>query len=631
MKKHIIKYLIIIVLILLVLSPLKLFGLIGILLLGGHLLNLKIDYFYRTLLFFTLFFSFNTIIAAVFFLFKIPININVLLLFYVTMLSYLYIKNTSHIVYPSKSTVSFIVIKILASIIMFAVLILPLFLQDKYTAISIAAYAGDNISHLELLKTVDNNGGYYYKPFTESRNILFGNLSGYPQGLHANIYIIKEAMQPIINVSSNYRFIMLFYIYCSALYISFCWLFVLATKNFIKKGLANSIPGLIMVLFLCTGLFFSLFAFGSQSQIASMLLFLSILAFLSYSKNSKDLVNKQIYILLSLTVLVSISFTWLFLLPVAAITIGIVVLHDNINGFIKKPKKYISFILAAFAILLFCIIQPIIQIMYSDPTKLGIIESGLSLTPSILLTSAFVLIAMCSLFFIKKNTFLLSTSLFTSFLFSILIYVYQFIEVGSARYYLYKSMFITVMIASVIVSIFIGNVFNHYSHQLSRFKTILVLIIIVIISILLVLFNTSTSSLFTQRKSGKFSKELSFVALSQIENKSNNTKTVIAIGSCNRESDYEITRLVGALSAGNSPQRRDLLHYILQPNKESLLKGIKIYQEENPNNLIIVSTDFKIQEYLSNNLDNGTNKITFVDIDFGHIPKTVQSCPEAVK
>lgn len=625
------RLLIALILIFIALTPLKIFSLIGILLFGASLLRVRIGYFYKLILAFSIFFAINTLVAGVFFVLKVGLPIDLILIAYIIVLTFLALPNNV----SSKDILSILtpgsLWKIALSFALFLAIIAPVLSRNDFSAYTAVSFGGDNVSHLELIKAVEQNKGYFYEPFEVSKEVAMEGLSGYPQGFHINAYLFKQVLEPIVNLASNYGFILYFYSFSAMMYILFAWLFFLATRGFLEKSSISPLPGLLATITLFTGTFFSLFALGSQSQIASMALFIAMLAFLNYSIKSKHREDKINFLCLAIILLGGISFTWLLLLPIAGIIVAYVFCAQYLKPAIREPAKYAKLIIVTFSVFLTALIQPIVQFLYSSPKNNGVNEVGFSITPSLYLVAALVITA--TFFLIRKNRArrLWILALFVPSLFSAIIYVYQLSQVGEARYYLYKSIFVIVLVAVIIISAGVGEIVSQNSRALNKKTRYLVLLLTISIGSLIALYNNADPNGYLyQRAGGGFSKEVAVTAIGRINENPASGKSIISVGSCNRAHDYTATRLVGALSTGNSSARQALLKGQLTITKESLHEAVAKYQIASAQDLIIISSDYQLQKYLEKKLQGGTRSEEFIDLDFGHIPKNTRTCPEAV-
>lgn len=629
-KNNLIKLFFIALLLVIALSPLKLIALVSILLAGGFIINIKADYFYRSIIFFGIFLSINTILASLFFLFKIDLNVGLIFFIYILLIGLFLLKNKRPVSFDRRS-ILFNFVKIFFSIFILLILVAPILSSDKARAMSFAFFGGDNVSHIELLKAVETSRGYFYMPYTESEKFMNGGLSAYPQGLHINMYIFNESIKDLYDLNTHYKYTVMFYSFTSLIFILFGWMLVFSIKNYASSDFIQIIPGFIVTLILCSGVFFSLFALGSHSQVMSLYLLMLMFCFITYSLRAKSLNKKLYYSTLSIIMLIGISFTWLLLLPLAASILAVLWLADNIKELRLSPKKYLWFLVILVLLGPLFLIQPFIQLMYSHPQKLGIIEPGYSVEYSLIIISALFVLSLIILLVIRLDLGLkklLSTSLVLCFIFSAVIYAYQYIQVGSARYYLYKTLFTLILIISIIFSIFFGDVLRKYTASLSYKKMVIVVLLLFISGSFLISYNiTNNDSFFKLRTSGSFNPEMYTAAVNEAVKKQNKSKTILTIGSCNREQDHVLTRLIGAFEKKNNKEKNTLLIGLLSQKKENLLNSINNYKKETGNDLIIISSNDVLYEYLKLKLP--VSGIEYIDLNSSTI--NLNSCSEAVK
>lgn len=623
---------IVLILLIVSLTPFKIITLLAIILLGGYLLRVNLGYFYKVILSFCILFALNTLIAGVLFVLKLPFLVTPILLLYIIILGYCFIRYPVALKPLRLSSGASLISKILLSIIAFTILTLPVLSHTDYSAYPIFSFSSDNISHIELLKVVENSQGYFYRPFDESKNVITEGLSGYPQGLHINMYFFKDALDPVIDLSSNYRLVVFIYTFSAAMMVVFSWLLFLATKGFKKTTVYASLPGGIATISLFTGLFFGLFALGSQSQVASMLLFIGMLAFFYFSQGTKESVIRNAHFVFALLMLGAITFTWLLLLPAA----GLIAAYFTYAIYLKHPSKNLRtyFLPVASSVAIFCItlIQVFVQLRYGSPKNHGVNEQGFSITPDLYLISILVLSALLIVLIYRKHlSFWLAPIVATSG-FSMVVYLYQLYTVGEPRYYLFKSLYVVIMVSIIIISLGLGRLLEQQTAKESSLVKYATVLIALLIASLAGIYNVSNPNDYAARRtSGGFSRELATVAIGYIEKNPNRGAQIITVGSCNRAQDYIATRLIGVLSDTNGTQRQALLTSQLINNKESLLDAIEKYQHGASRDLVIISSDYQIQMYLQKSLADKDGAEEFIDIDFGHIPKNTSVCPEAVR
>lgn len=620
--------------ILLAFSTLKIIPVFAGIFFGAGLLRLNIEYFYKLLLSFCVFFATNTMIGGVFFALKLPFLITPIIILYLMILGVLFIKYPVNFSYPSLKDISSFTIKILLSIGAFGLIVAPVLSPDHSKAFAIFSFSSDNLSHIELLKAVEDNHGYFYRPFKESAEVITEGLSGYPQGLHINMYFFTEALRPLVDLSGNsYRLVVFIYSFGAAILITLGWMFILAVKRFNRLSFIATLPGIAIGVSLFSGLLFGLFALGSHSQVASMLLFVAMLAFFYYALESTG-VKRNVFSLLALLMLGSITFTWLLLLPVA----GLTALFFMYLLYLKSPSKDIwSYILPVVsAVTIFCItlIQVYVQINYSSPKSHGVNEQGFSITPSLYLVAAVILTALVVLLLYKKYLKFWLAPLIATSGFALVIYLYQLFTVGEPRYYLYKSLYVVVVVVcAIIVCLGLGELVQERTARFSIVSRLLVTFFIILIVFLPGLYNiTNPKDYFVQRNAGGFSREIAEVTLSHLDENMRSGAHIVTVGSCNRGQDYIASRLIGVLSENNNTKIQALLSSLLLHNKEALVRAIEKYEaQRGTKDLTIISSDYRLQAYLQESLKDGVDEEKFIDLDFGHKPKQLSVCPEMVK
>lgn len=600
------------------LSPLKLIGLAFIILYLAYLLPFKLDIYFRVLISFCIFFGMNTLVAAILYILKVPISVSFLFVLYAGIL--LFWPYTKVEKYNSRHLFNrFTLVKFFISLFVFMCLLAPTLHNDGFSIFRLVTTGGDNISHLEAVRAVRDNAGYFYQNAALGKNTLMEGLSSYPQGLHVNIVIAMETIQPIYSTLSSFRFVLFYYAYCVMIYIILAALFYLIIRHgFFKSGAREKVViGLAVTFVLFSGTFYGLFAAGSQSQIASLMLFLGMLFLLGHGYHSQKERCPKFNIYLAFVLLSAISFTWLLLYPIAVLIMALYVIIYFAEDIVKRPIEHIP--LLAIGILLSCIalIQVAVQALDSSPKNAGINEPGFSIHPSIYVVLGFVLLSTVFLLVIyKKVSKVWLFSLVASTLFSGAIYLHQWVTVGEARYYFYKSLYVVFIVIALIFGAGISKVIEREAKNLGRFQSFSIFGVILVFGAIVTIYNVrNPADFFAQRKSGGFSKELSVTAIKLLNDNPANGGKIIAVGSCNRAQDYTLTRLVAALSGENDSYHQSLIGSQLLQNKNSLYLAIKRYQKVHSPDIIIISSDYQLQQYLSNKLNDGYGSERFIDID----------------
>lgn len=605
-------------------STLKVVGLLLVIIIGTYLLPLKLNFFYKLALSFSIFLATNTLLSALFWLFKIHVDISIFLFIYSLLLIlvvFLSKPKTPSIPINTREVLS-VVFGFIISLIAFLILMSPI-LGNRDSAFRVFTYSSDNISNIELLKAEEGVHGYFYEPYSNSGKIIEQGLSGYPQGFHINAYLLKQSIEPVIKLDNNYRTILLLYGISSLVLILLAVTFVICVRP--KKSIVGILITSTATVYLFLGLFAGLFVLGSQAQVLSMAFLLCMIVFFKEAIEDKN--HREIYTHIALVFCTATAFAWLLLLPIA----GLVTLYYIYLIYIEKQKiilsKLIRVLAPSLAILLIALVQVYVQKEFGGLNKVqGINEPGFSITPNLYMVLYLVLFAFFAIaIFYKKIKFWL-TPLIVSSIFSLFIYFYQIVTVGEPRYYLYKSLYIVILLLSIPLTISI----SYLLEGVIKTKNLKLISAVFLSAIFLSVFMsniTDPNGYITGRKSGGFSNEISAASMNLINNNPKTGRQILSVGSCNRQYDYINSRLVGVLVKHNNQNRQALTSTMLSQYKENLLIAIKRYQINDTKNLIILSSDYQLQQYLEKNLTN----VKFVDLTFGnHIAKTPAQCPNAV-
>ncbi len=621
----------VIILSLSVFTPLKILSVIAIICLFAISLN-RIFAIAGWFIAFILFFSINTVLAGLFYLLRVAAPIEFILLAQLLIgLCLNYVTSQKIVVkkgFNKKLSVAFLIV----SGAIFIILSLPMVKANNADSYRLVAFRSDNISHIELIKAVNENGGYFYKNPSLTGYRITENLAGYPQGFHFNVHVFIEVLRPIFDTTVSYRrLIFLFYLFSVGMYVLLGAMFIVLAIRLTNSSSSSSVllsSAVGLVLF--TGLFFSLFALGFQTQIVSLALMLAMLLLLHESVATPKIAEKKLYSLIGLVFLAGISFTWLFLLPVAGLVYFLYWTHEFIRYAIGNIKDNIVFLFLTLLLSLFVLIQPLVQIINQTSRTPGVNEIGFTVILNTILVIALIVVALGSLtnMFNKKERYLWLVVVGVSSLFSLYIYVYQWSRVGEARYYYHKSLFTLVLIGALLLSAFLVVLI-----QKSRLVNRKILIVSIFTAgVLISIYNvTNKTDYFQRQKSGGFSNELSVTIGKLIENDPSNGKKIIAVGSCNRAHDYVANRLASVLTDEYDIWRQGLVISLLAPDRHSLTRAIKTYQEIRSPELIIISTDYPLQKELEKELSDDYGKETFIDLDFGHVPKSTTDCPNLVR
>lgn len=606
-------------------TPLKLLSLLSVVVLLAIILPLKDSFFVKLLLSYVVYFASNTVLGSIFWILHIPASSTSFTLIQLSIIVCLFIVNR-----PTLKETRFClsdITKIIISILLIGIIAIPPLFKDL-SIFSIVASGGDNLSHIELFFADVTSRGYFYASPTKTSTLMTVQLAGYPQGLHINMFLLSDALKPFFDITSSPKpLISFYYLYTVALFVLFGWMFILIAK--VSKKISAVSIAVALVLF--SGIFFSLFSFGFQTQIASYILLLSLFFVLErlYEPAYTDK-KRQILALLAALITAAVSFTWMFLLPVVLLfTTYILVDAFKLWKFSVILKRW-KFILILAAVGIFSVIQPAVQLLYSNKAlNSGVNEMGSTvIIPVLVISGIAVLSCLYFIIYRAKRNRVLTAALTISVVFSGIIYAYQVIQVGEPRYYFYKSIFTILIISSVLLTRFcVLSIPVIARKNLANYTSLLILAFGFFIAAQNL---TSTAGYFKKHKAGGISPELTQSAVRSVVDNPSSAGKVIAIGSCNREQDYVTTRMVAVISQSNNSSRTALQAGMLEPDRETLIDSIAEYQMRDNTDLTIYSTDNPTSDAVKDRLKGGRNE-TFVDLDFGHVKKNKYTCPNAAR
>jgi len=591
----------------------------------------------RAIILLLAFLSFNTILGFVAWALKIKLGGLVLVVAYSIIMAILMLIIPKQSDKPQGDRIQKReIFALVAALAILAVILLPI--KDKPNGIvasRIITYGGDNISHLEFFNVIDKNEGYVQDDLFKLEHVLTAKLIPYPQGWHLNLSIVKDFVEQGIGPMSLDEFLLFYHVasgICFAIFVYLFFMLGLTIQDRIKGAtrVAKYVSVSFLSALLFTGPFFAFFAFGFQTHLVATALFMVQLLILMATPEIKDRAQQKYLFYLALLIASGIAYVWLFLWPVAIVAVALFAIN-NLGLTIKNFYKEWAFIGLALLFASLGIGQVLYQVMFVYAANIN--EPGFILEPNNLLLISLMLIAYVFVLFAYKNDRIRMLGQITgvSVIFSLLVLAYQLYKVGEPRYFYYKSTFSFILLSFLLLAAALSMIISAVIKVLSkgsRFNQFTIFVALVLAGTSLVWTVSSKQfRLYVQAKPYGMSEELADAVLTIVKTNPKEGHRVIAIGSCNRESDIKAMRLAVALSNDPSLKQQNVIEaQVTSPHAQTVFKVIDDYMEVEEN-LTILSTDTGLQKKLSEFLgEDKVKRVRFVDLDYSKKVKTPEDC-----
>jgi hypothetical protein len=236
-------------------------------------------------------------------------------------------------------------------------------------------FGSDNLSHIELTNIVNNNQGYRYEPVATLSKELTKGLVGYPQGIHLNISLLREASSLSLSSIDTFRGQIFFYIFVtSGFFAMFAYIFVRFSQLIVSKTKLGSLFVATVFLILFGGPLLTFYLQGFHTHLLALGFMFAQMYLLCVFGRNKSLTSER-YTAYAIVMLfnVGISFTWFFILPVSLLASAIAILPDVWLDIKQKQQtitKFISWSLAYLLLGVIALAQLYVQLSFapkSDP------------------------------------------------------------------------------------------------------------------------------------------------------------------------------------------------------------------------------------------------------------------------
>ncbi len=621
-------------------TPLRFFAFVIIIYVGARLLPLSIGLIGKVVAAYLMIASANCIIAGVAWLLKLQLTSGLLLsILLFTLLVTVMFMHSKKIRLPAipKLWMGDDLVAVAVAVAALVILFLPVFPRPNANTLAPVVIAGgDNSAHIEMLKTNDFNRGYSIG--TDNRFNMASNLYAYSQGWHFNGAFVKWLIESFVYIgSSPSRILALFYTYSAVWFAILVFLMtrlslMVASINGKRKGWSRIAAALICSLGVA-GWVLPLFASGFEPQIGSLALFLLEILFLleAYDRPAD---RRYGYLLLAGFAAATLSFVWVFLLPLAALSLLLFVGHTYFTTKRKRPPIYFMLIGALLGLTSF--FQIYIQMTHPESgggiDAYGYIPYMPPLYPFIgviLAAGLYVYLHFTSL----KLRILYIYGLLT-IAFAIGMMVYQVTAFDEVRYYYYKSLHTVVVIAIILVaaigSRLLQQVLVHRPQKISQAPhTVLV------IGTLLVLFGIAFVAVKSPQFDDYYHKRIAGITPEQ----ANTMVDLIAanpingfryapIGSCDRGNDIRAILLAHALAYTPAAYKEPTVVLgLTSSDKQFIYWQINLFLKRHKKDLYVISRDQSLNAGLFDYVGANSRFIHLIDVDPDPPATLLADCP----
>lgn len=622
---------------LLTLTPLALLGYGSLVVLLALILPVRLrSLTLRLVLSLLLFYSVHTIIAAVFWLMDIaglrflPFLSGLMLAGYTWRFRPVFIKTRLDPV---------------GLVVALAVMVVPLvpFIKSPTlaTILQLFSYQGDNLSHLELINADVKKQGYVYYTLEEIRPYAYQTLSGYPQGWHVNVAVVQDQLARLVRIHDvTYRQVLFFYAICVAMYgllalVVYELMVLLSSRARGIGELTRRLTAAGVTIGLLLGTFMTLFAYGFQTHLMSLLMVLTIGVLLTEVWETSHDVTKRWLVVLAVLLCSGLTLTWQIIAVPTALAIFYVLLAGGVVtwrvAWFRQQWRFFG-ILACLT--LAAAFQFYMQLRFGNDAT-TIIQPGLSPEPR---SSFLVLIfaaGLIAVFYLARQRSSRTPEPFTALLvpagiFSLLFYIILEIRVGEQRYYYFKSTFTVILLAVILLGAYATSQVGLLQNKLSGWRGWLMVALVVVAGVGGISLNLSKETVaFYQSTLAGMDRPLAESLAAELKKPPAERPNIMATGSCIPDQDYKASRIAQALSDDarlktfrvNNPFDKDLKYTDI----------IRDFSQTRPQTeTLILSHDGHVLERIAHTL--GPNaKLRGINLDPHGPPKDPVRCPNFVE
>jgi hypothetical protein len=531
--------------------------------------------------------SYNCFIGGIFWLLKLKLSYTAMYLFIimVPLCLSLYFARLSGFNFKFKLSKAGLIklgALVFASILLFGNQVIKL--NSPYY-LELMFLGGDNISHVEHTLTVRDNQGYLYDTVTNIQNKLTVSHAGYPEGMHLNYFILIQGFDELFNLKDSWvnlsKFLMLaFTTVYLLLFIAILELLLLVPS---KLNSWSTLALAIGAGSITLSQPITYFLYGAQVEIFDLVLFLTQVVLASAlidSKFKKPRTSRSDLVMIMLGFInIGILFSWLFIGPVSLIFSFIIMLIYLKEDFIKLKnfkfsRSFIAVLIFMGVFAAFAMIQYLVQTKFgikSNPiTEPGFIDTNVSLFK-------LAIVGTISYLLIRFKNF--NRSLLLAFIvglgFALFIGAWQLKLIGEFRYYYFKATHIpTILGLGAGITIIVDLLFGESSQLKSGVQKLGGFFILAIIYWSLLYRIAGT---YVLAWVDTLPDQESVIVDQQFKLK----KRVLSLGSCNRASDFLITRLSQVLSRTNDSYSQSFSFGILSSSNSEFTRSLYSYSYSN--------------------------------------------------
>jgi hypothetical protein len=625
-------------------TPLRLLSLILIVFVLARLLPFGTGLFTKLIVSFGIIVSLVTYLAVIAWLVHLPLSsgIIVTILNICLMSTYLFMRrkgmNTAQVLRTNAQDCA----SLLVAIVTVLLVMWPVLQQFNGARLAeVVTAGGDNTAHLEMIKINDLNRGLPYGYHNRVNNKTL--YASYPQGWHFMTAFVKWLSEPFTSYQNSPRDILLLFYLTASLW--FGILMFLITRlacmvgeplNGVKKPLAT-IAVVAVVTTVGLHWMLGLFMRGFQAQIASFTFCLFEIFFL-IEAFKRPASKRYPALLLAASAAVSINFLWLFIAPIA---LGLLAAAFIITLFQNKrlPPLYIWSVLVFLGGL--AAVQPLLYKLY--PVNLGIpllMQRGDAQQ-----TSMYTLFFMCviiagytTVHWTNRSLRIVFSSALLALAFSLYLFEDQLHTLHELRYFYFKSTYLFIMLATVILGAIAYELLNNTLRDSAR-KTrgrlhSAILITLVLISGSMICWQVRNP--FTDRY---VQSTLSGIDIAQAQplidavslNPGNGYYTVF-LGACDRGNDIRASQLLESLSFVVKPQSATTISFDpAAPEETEQFQPILNATKQSGHTITVISSDQVLEHKLRAYLGDQISRVAIISINGNPQSEPISQCPNRTR
>ena len=496
---------------------------------------------------------------------------------------------------------------------------------------------GDNMSHLEIVKSIDLNDGAVYGRYNRYNSTSVDGT--YPEGWHVNVAFLKQIFMAIQATPNSTNILIYSYYFATVLwFMIFAYVLCLIALYVLDtiRPINAVLPPLI-VLAAIFGWLVTMFAYGHQAHAAAttfLLLQIFVLCVsCKQSKSQKLKENPLVYIAL---LAAAGSFqAYYFDAPLVVLSL---ISGYAIYKYVSRTKPTLRELSAAIVLGFPCLVLFIVRYSYAIRLKEGgqsiYAVSGLVAHSNFSVLLILYLLAVAAVVYFRSNRYLvaLTTIIGSVFIFAGILSILYTLHHMPYSYYIFKVNLTCIAGLAVLYGALIGLIVQRVFLSIKPTRyAILFLVVIVLASIQGIYSSRSkvVDSFVTVTNYGADSRS-TVAVMNYVAQHPDRDNNIIVFGSCNRAEDIRSTRFARAIAAN----RNGIVQYsptgLGIQDKKAFFDDVVEYENILRGPLIIMANDRTLGKELRHYVGTDNKNFRFIDLDDDNVDQSADACPERI-